>query len=108
MIVQDMVIIKINLLVLNYFYKRGEFAPSVVFGGEDIWGTGLYTSKYLAFSKEIGYFDITLGYAKGRLGGQQVQAVSTTNSGSTTNTAFTFMKDFDWSGESHLVVLFSK
>lgn len=78
--------------------KEGEFAPSVVFGGEDIWGTGLYTSKYLAFSKEIGYFDITLGYAKGRLGGQQVQSVATTNSGSTTNNAFTFMKDFDWSG----------
>ena len=78
--------------------QEGEIAPSVVFGGDDIWGTGLYTSKYLAFSKEIGYFDFTLGYAKGRLGGQQVETVSTTNSGSTTNTAFTFMKSLNWGG----------
>ncbi len=78
--------------------KEKEFLPSVVFGGEDIWGTGLYTSKYVALSKEIGYFDFTLGYAKGRLGGQSVATVATANSGSTDNTAFTFMKDLSWGG----------
>lgn len=78
--------------------EEREFLPSVVFGGEDIWGTGLYTSKYVALSKEIGYFDFTLGYAKGRLGGQSVATVATTNSGSTDNTAFTFMKDLSWGG----------
>lgn len=78
--------------------KEDKYTPSVVFGGEDVWGTGLYTSKYIAMSKEIGYFDFTLGYAKGRLGGEVVQSVNTTNSGSTDNTAFTFMKDFSWGG----------
>lgn len=77
--------------------QEGEIAPSVVFGGEDIWGTGLYTSKYLAFSKEIGYFDFTLGYAKGRLGGQVVSR-SGTSSESTNNTAFAFMRNLDWGG----------
>ncbi len=78
--------------------EEGEFLPSVVFGGEDVWGTGLYTSKYVALGKQIGYFDFTVGYAKGRLGGEQVASESTTNSGSTDNTAFSFMKDFSWGG----------
>jgi len=88
--------------------KEDKYTPSVVFGGEDVWGTGLYTSKYIAMSKEIGYFDFTLGYAKGRLGGEVVQSVNTTNSGSTDNTAFTFMKDFSWGGGNLLEVLYLK
>lgn len=78
--------------------EEREFLPSVVFGGDDIWGTGLYTSKYIALGKQIGYFDFTLGYAKGRLGGQQIATVNTTNSGSTDNNAFSFMKDLSWGG----------
>ena len=80
--------------------QEGEIAPSVVFGGDDIWGTGLYTSKYIAMSKEIGYFDFTLGYAKGRLGGQQLVdfSINKGNTGSTDNPAFIFMKSLDWSG----------
>lgn len=78
--------------------EEREFLPSVVFGGDDIWGTGLYTSKYIALGKQIGYFDFTLGYAKGRLGGQQIATVNTTNSGSTNNNAFSFMKDLSWGG----------
>ena len=82
-------------LLLN---KESDLLPSIVLGGEDIWGTGLYTSKYLAMSKNISYFDLTLGYAKGRLGGQQVASVGTTNSGSTNNDANSFMRELDWGG----------
>lgn len=78
--------------------EEREFLPNVVFGGDDIWGTGLYTSKYIAFGKQIGYFDFTLGYAKGRLGGDQVKPTTSTNSGSSDNTAFNFIKDFSWGG----------
>ena len=78
--------------------QEQNFLPSVVFGGDDIWGTGLYTSKYIAMSKEIGFFDFTLGYAKGRLGGQNIKPSGTTNSGSSNNTAFNFMKDLSWDG----------
>lgn len=77
--------------------EEEKYTPSVVFGAEDIWGTGLYTSKYIAMSKEIGYFDFTLGYAKGRLGGAQV-AVSDTNNESTNNPAFTFTRSLSWGG----------
>lgn len=73
------------------------YSPSVVFGAEDIWGTGLYTSKYIAMSKEISYFDFTLGYAKGRLGGEQV-ATSGVNSESTDNTGFAFTRSLKWGG----------
>ena len=78
--------------------QEREFLPSLVFGGEDIWGTGLYTSKYVAMSKEMGYFDFTLGYAKGRLGGQNIESTVGENSGSTDNSAFNFMKDLSWGG----------
>ena len=78
--------------------EEGKVLPSIVFGGDDIWGTGLYTSKYVAFGKEIGYFDFTLGYAKGRLGGEQINTTTTSNSGSTDNRAFNFMKDLSWGG----------
>jgi|GEM_PF-2428096 len=77
--------------------EEQKFLPSVVFGGDDIWGTALYTSKYIAMSKKIGYFDLTAGYAKGRLAGQVVSQ-SGVNSESTNNTAFAFMRDLDWGG----------
>lgn len=82
-------------LLLN---EEKEYIPSIAFGGEDIDGTGLYTSKYVALSKKISYFDLTAGYAKGRLGGEPVQSVSTQNSGSTNNTGLNFMRDLSWGG----------
>jgi hypothetical protein len=82
-------------LLLN---KESDFLPSIVLGGEDIWGTGLYTSKYFTMSKNISYFDLTVGYAKGRLGGQQVSSIGASNSGSAENNAFSFMKELDWGG----------
>jgi hypothetical protein len=73
--------------------EEGKLLPSVVFGGDDIWGSGLYTSKYIALGKQIGYFDFTLGYAKGRLGGNQIKPLDYPNED---NKAFEFMKDLSW------------
>jgi hypothetical protein len=76
-----------------------ETLPSLVFGLDDFWGTALYSSKYVALGKEIGYFDFTLGYAKGRLGGEDISKYSTTgNSGGDDNSALQFVKDTNWSG----------
>ncbi|MDH4286272.1 MAG: YjbH domain-containing protein, partial [Gallionella sp.] len=45
------------------------FAPNVVFGINDVQGTGLFRSKYLAASKRFGDLDTTLGIGKGRIRG---------------------------------------
>ncbi|GGD34894.1 membrane protein [Malaciobacter pacificus] len=79
--------------------EETELLPSVVFGLDDFWGTALYSSKYVALGKEIGYFDFTLGYAKGRLGGEDISKYSSTsNSGGSDNSAVQFIKDTNWSG----------
>lgn len=79
--------------------EEGKFTPSLAFGIDDMWGTALYTSKYLVASKNIGYFDMTLGYAKGRLGGEDLRKFSSSeNSGSLDNNAINFLKDRDWGG----------
>nr|MBS9782791.1 YjbH domain-containing protein [Arcobacter sp.] len=59
----------INLKVL--LYPESQYLPSLVYGLEDLWGDLNYASKYIAISKKISYFDITLGYAVGRLGGSK-------------------------------------
>lgn len=43
--------------------------PSVVFGMEDVMGTGLFKSKYVAASKKFGDLDTTLGVGSGRING---------------------------------------
>lgn len=43
--------------------------PSVAFGINDVVGTGLFKSKYLAASKQFGALDTTLGIGKGRISG---------------------------------------
>lgn len=80
--------------------KETSILPAIVLGGDDIWGTALYTSKYLVTSKKIGYLDISLGYAKGRLGGENLSDFNrnSTNSGSFNNQAISFLKNKDWSG----------
>lgn len=79
--------------------EEGDIKPSVVLGFDDFWGTALYSSKYLAFGKKIGYFDFTLGYAKGRLGGEDISSYSSSsNSGGSDNSAVQFLKDTNWSG----------
>lgn len=80
--------------------EETKYTPSVLFGIDDMWGTALYTSKYIVMSKNIDYFDFTIGYAKGRLGGEDLNKYSsnTNNSGSFDNNAVTFLKDRDWGG----------
>src|SRR3989338_6055592 len=43
--------------------------PSVVFGIDDVQGTGLFKSKYLAASMQFGDLDTTLGVGTGRING---------------------------------------
>lgn len=80
--------------------EETKYTPSVLFGIDDMWGTALYTSKYVAMSKNVSYFDFTLGYAKGRLGGEDLNkyTANSNNSGSFNNNAVTFLKDRDWGG----------
>ena len=74
--------------------EETQYLPSVVFGLDDFWGTALYSSKYVALGKKIGYFDFTIGYAKGRLGGEDISKYSTSgNSGGDDNSAVQFIKD---------------
>lgn len=43
--------------------------PSVAFGLDDVVGTGLFKSQYLAASKRFGALDTTLGVGQGRISG---------------------------------------
>lgn len=58
-------IISIKALI----YPESTYFPAVAYGMDDIWGDANYSSKYIVFSKRIGYLDFSLGYAVGRLGG---------------------------------------
>lgn len=80
--------------------EEGKYTPAFAFGIDDMWGTALYTSKYLVASKNISYFDLTLGYAKGRLAGEDLRNIkgSSSNSGSFDNNSVNFLKDTDWGG----------
>ena len=44
-------------------------APSLVFGLEDVMGTGIWKSTYVAASKKFGELDTTLGVGSGRING---------------------------------------
>lgn len=52
--------------------REDEFFPAIAIGLDDITGTALYTSKYIALSKRIGFLDVTGGYAIGRMGGSDI------------------------------------
>ncbi len=54
---------KVLLLEENWY------TPSLVFGLNDVQGTGLFVSRYLAASKQFGALDTTLGVGTGRIGG---------------------------------------
>ncbi|UTJ07320.1 YjbH domain-containing protein [Arcobacter roscoffensis] len=89
-----------SLSVKFLLKKEGEYTPALAIGADDIWGTSLYTSKYLVLSKNIGYFDLSLGYAKGRLGGEDLKKyeANSSNSGSFDNNSINFLKNTDWGG----------
>ncbi|GAG20297.1 unnamed protein product, partial [marine sediment metagenome] len=51
-------------------FKEKDWLPSIAIGSTDIQGTGLFTSRYLVFSKIFRPFDLTLGLGQGILGGE--------------------------------------
>lgn len=55
-------------LLLN---KENEYLPSVVYSHIGIWPNNEFSSKYIAISKNIGYFDFTLGYSTGFLANKE-------------------------------------
>ncbi|HET9734048.1 MAG TPA: YjbH domain-containing protein, partial [Burkholderiales bacterium] len=53
---------------LRAFPERG-WMPQIAFGAQDLMGTGLFTAYYGVASKQIGEFDLTLGYGTDRIDG---------------------------------------
>ena len=51
-------------------FKERDWLPSIAIGATDMHGTGLFTSRYLVFSKIFRPFDLTLGLGQGILGGE--------------------------------------
>jgi hypothetical protein len=51
------------------FLEEDRNTPSLAFGINDILGTGLFKSRYLAASKQFGALDTTLGVGEGRISG---------------------------------------
>jgi hypothetical protein len=49
-------------------WQEGAILPAVVIGVNDLVGTGIYASEYVAASKQFGDFDATIGIGWGRLG----------------------------------------
>jgi hypothetical protein len=50
--------------------KERDWLPATALGFTDIHGTGLFSSRYLTFSKRIKYLDLTLGIGQGILAGE--------------------------------------
>ncbi len=55
-------------LKLRLLPERGAW-PSVVLGAQDVQGTAIFRALYAAASKQIGNFDLTLGYGAKRIDG---------------------------------------
>ena len=49
--------------------EEDRITPSVAFGINDLQGTKIFASRYLAASKQIGALDVTLGIGEGRING---------------------------------------
>ena len=50
------------------FLEEGKYGPALAFGMMDPQGTRIYSSQYIAASKQIYPFDFTLGFGNGRFG----------------------------------------
>ncbi len=51
-------------------FKERDWLPAIALGATDIYGTGLFTSRYLAFSGRFKYLDLTFGIGQGILAGE--------------------------------------
>jgi hypothetical protein len=62
---------------LNFKFKlvdEGKYMPALSLGIMDPFGTRVYSSQYIAVSKQIYPFDFTLGFGNGRFGKNQLPA----------------------------------
>jgi len=77
--------------------KERDNIPSIAFGVNNLFGDNQYSSKYVAVSKKIPYFDFTIGYAKGRLGGEDIKKYYKDDK-LEDDSGFNFIKNSGWSG----------
>ncbi|MBW2092196.1 MAG: YjbH domain-containing protein [Deltaproteobacteria bacterium] len=70
--------------------------PAIAVGATDIHGTGLFTSRYLAMSKQIGPLDFTLGLGQGMFAGKSQEERNEIASGDDDN-AFSYLTSDDTS-----------
>lgn len=56
-----------------WLYEEDEYWPDVAVGFNDIHGTALFASRYLAVSKLVGPVDVTLGVGQGILAGESTE-----------------------------------
>jgi hypothetical protein len=52
--------------------KESDIRPAIAIGLDDITGTALFASKYIVSTKRYRFLDFSLGYAMGRLGGENL------------------------------------
>ena len=50
-------------------FKESNYLPAVSLGAQDFTGTRLFSAKFVAFSKQIGDLDLTVGYGADRING---------------------------------------
>lgn len=63
--------------------SEGKYMPAVALGIMDPHGTRIYSSQYIAFSKQIYPFDFTLGFGNGRFGKKPLPSLSEEAGGGT-------------------------
>ncbi len=71
-------------------HEETRFWPALVLGGNDIHGTALFTSRYLAANKRFGPLDLTLGMGQGILAGENTAGKGSSGSASD-DAAFSFI-----------------
>jgi len=70
--------------------EETRFWPALALGGNDIHGTGLFTSRYLAANKQFGPLDVTLGLGQGILAGASTAGTGSAGA-ATEDAAFSFI-----------------
>ena len=74
--------------------KEDAFWPQIALGAYDPFGTSLFPSRYLVFSKMFGSLDLTLGLGQGLMGGESLEDISTDSRGGAPDTSFLFSDPF--------------
>ncbi len=69
-------------------FKEDSFRPQLAIGAFDVTGSGYFSSRYMALSKMIGPFDLTVGLGQGILAGEYLPDASMAGD---SNPAFSFL-----------------